>query len=69
MSQFVVPNGFELITFLSWDQMPASLRHGTRRAALTEPASFVAAYLSPAVITPIENAVSEEDAERWDGLS
>ena len=68
MSQFVVPNGFELITFLSWDQMPASLRHGTRRAALTAPTSFVAAYLSPAVVT-IENAISEEDAERWDGLS
>jgi hypothetical protein len=69
MSQFVVPNGSELITFLSWDQMPTGLRHGTRRAALNEPASFVAAYLSPSVVTPIEIAVSEEDAERWDGLS
>jgi hypothetical protein len=67
MSHLVLPNGFELVTFFSWDHLPASLR-GASRAVATQASLPITGHLST-VTHPVDRFAAEEDAERWDGLS
>jgi hypothetical protein len=67
MNHLVLPNGFELVTFFSWDHLPPSLR-GAGRAMAAQSAAPISGRL-PTVTHSVDHFPAEEDAERWDGLS
>jgi hypothetical protein len=67
MSQIILPHGFELVALVSWDDLPAVLR-GARSTSLAPGVADVLAYASTSK-RQAEARLTEEEVERWDGMS